>query len=278
LRKSSNASPVGEPVSFEKPQLSAFIAGQAESPRDLIPHEEELADGWQASRGLNLVKAYDEGGIYLVIRFVTERSPRKYDLIFRAIGVLQASSDSERDVKGVTPDSRMRHVRVYGNECGMSRVAQSVESPEGLIPTLVRLEGAKNRYDFIGHVSADFVSDNGVFELGDVVSDREHCLFRFDLSRRNSGSVSGLIKCRAKVDEGVKGDITPFDWDGFNESDFVKLVNSIRIRIDEKVVWATIEESSDLLVKLGNVLMCSDEPPLRAEEWMVGFKESSRHG
>ncbi len=233
----------GAPGSIDKPESAALFAGQAKSARDFFSHEEELADGGLLPGGVNLIKSYNEGGLYLVVRFVTERSPRKYDLVFRAIGVLEASSVSEWNLERVASDSRMGHVRIYRNKCGMSGVTQAVESPEGFIPTLVGLEGAKNRHDFIWHVSTNFVSDNGVVELDGIVTDRERCLFRFDLSGCDGGRVSSLVKSRAKVEEGVECDIAPFEWDGFNERDFVNLVNSIRIGIDEKAVWATVEES-----------------------------------
>ncbi len=175
----------------------------------------------------------------------------------------------------------MGHGGVYCDQASVSGVSQFVQSPDGVIPSLVRLEASKYRNDFGRYVAAKLTLDDCFFEFSFAVPDNEGCPFWTNAARSCGRRVSDLIERRAEIDQGVECDVAPVQWDGFCRLDFVDLVKSIGIVLHDNTVRTTmrttIEETPYLSVKLGNVRVRSNEPAFRTEEWMIGFKEFGCH-
>ena len=69
----------------------------------------------------------------------------------------------------------MGHGGVYCDQAGVSGVSQFVQSPDGVIPSLVRLEASKYRNDFGRYVAAKLALDDCFFEFSFAVPDNEGC-------------------------------------------------------------------------------------------------------
>ena len=72
----------------------------------------------------------------------------------------------------------MGHGGVYYDQAGVSGVSLFVQSPDGVIPRLVRLEASKYRNDFGRYVAAKLALDDCFFEFSFAVPDNEVAALR----------------------------------------------------------------------------------------------------
>ena len=143
----------------------------------------------------------------------------------------------------------------------MGRITQSVKDPEGMsIPSFVRLEPTKERLNFFRQVAA--VSFDPVFNVTGRLGDRKHRSFRAHFPRDNRRSVGGLIANRTQCEQGLKSKIVATDRQPFGEFELMDLVDAISIQFHHQFVWLVKKEPLDLPVKIDELLLCSQEPPL----------------
>jgi hypothetical protein len=78
-------------------------------------------------------------------------------------------------------------------------VAEPIQCPNGFVPSLVRLERAKQREDIRWEILASPASYHISFELGRSVSNWEVGAFRLDNARKNGSDIPRLIKCGSEI-------------------------------------------------------------------------------
>jgi hypothetical protein len=83
----------------------------------------------------------------------------------------------------------------------VSGVSLFVQSPDGIIPSLVRLEASKYRNDFGRYVAAKLTLDDCFFEFSFAVLDNEGCPCWTNAARSYGRRVSDLVERRAEIDK-----------------------------------------------------------------------------
>ena len=248
----------GAPALFDKPELAAPRFRGGEDALDYAARSVEEANRIFAASNLGLIKAYIEGDACVVVPVFADSSASKYDLVFFAVVDGLKGDDSRwTDVM----DADISPADHDGDQRGVGRITQLVHCPNGFIPSLVRLERAKERHDFFRDVFADFSPFYQVFEFGSAVADRELSSFGGEPPGCDGGTVSGLIKGRSEVFQSLLGD------DGANvgqsrfEFEFEHLLSWVAgIRLVDHFVWLFEHENSDECMKFGNVFAATREP------------------
>jgi hypothetical protein len=183
-----------------------------------------------ATQDFDFVEAYNHGWACIVVPVLAKLSACKYDLIFHAVphGVDRFQSGRVAPMA----DDNIGAGDADSSKSGMGRLTEFVQGPQGPIPSLVWLEPSKQRRDLMGEIATP--SLDSCFQPLGGVCDRE---------------IGVLWLSRP-----ARGDDTP------HEIDYVKLVDSIRIRLDTKTVWLVKEEPFDSSVEIADVLLCANDP------------------
>ena len=127
---------------------AAFPFGSAQDSFDLADRCVENGRRWMDTDNVDFVEAYNELRAYIVARINTPSAAGKCDLVFRAIP-FRVKTFKRFGFPKMVNDYRGANY-ADGGKGSMSGIAKLVESPKGLIPSLVWAEPAKKRQDFIG--------------------------------------------------------------------------------------------------------------------------------
>jgi hypothetical protein len=149
----------------------------------------------------------------------------------------------------------------------MSCVTQLIQGPEGVIPSLVRLEYSKERDNFLGDIAANAASIYEIVQFGEAVADRELRSLGGDFSRRDSGGVSGLIEDGSESLKGLLSNLRAGIGQPLGELEFELLLGRIvRIDLTPQFVWLFLLKDPNLAIKFGDVFAASREPSPSAGE------------
>lgn len=264
---SSNLHAAFEDALLHQPDLSALYFRLNEDAFDFGRHSAQHGNGFFAFGGLRVVKRYQEAHLHVVLKLRARADAAEYDLVFAPVpdrvgdgdGAESAGSDpAALEVHSSRDSHRDQQFMFVG-------VTQAVQGPDGVIPSLVWLERAKQRHDFVRQIVAAFAGDD-VVEPGQVVGDRELGLFRVDFSSENGGRVAELVEGRPQSLKRLGGGKIAGIGNGPREFDFVQIGNAVRVFLDDAGVWCLLEEGIDPFFEAVNVLLCPSEAPLRACE------------
>jgi len=150
--------------------------------------------------------------------------------------------------------------------------ANPVECPNDIVPTLVRLERAKEREDVRREALA--LSIENVFEISGRVGDWELNTVRSGRIACDSYGVDRLVERRSQTVDDVVGEFCEPFGQGFGQLDLVELVSTLRIGLNDTGVWLFLEEFADSLAEFGQVSICARDPAFWAIEWVRHDKNS----
>lgn len=197
------------------------------------------------------IESYAVGALEVVLKLRIRRDNREYDFVFGAI------VDGRRNVYPAASRSMNFEIHVSGElkdrnqEPVLVDVVRPVQCPNQVIPSLVRLECAKER-NYIGRNVLTSSLDH-VVEFSYGVGDREISGLGIDAPGGNSGSVSSLIEGRPKVSDNFSSEVAEPVRDGA-EFDLVDFVQTITIDLNRSGAGVRFKKLIGLpfeFVKLG---------------------------
>lgn len=147
--------------------------------------------------------------------------------------------------------------------------ANPVECLNYVVPTLVRLERAKEREDVRREIFA--ISAESVLKISGSVEDGKMDAVKLGRTARDSHRVGGLVECRSKAFDDVIGEVCEPFGQGLGQLDLVELVSALRVRLNDTGVWLFLEEIPYTPVEFGQVFLCACDSTVGAIEW-------GRHG
>jgi hypothetical protein len=142
-----------------------------------------------------------------------------------------------------------------------------VQGPESTLPSLVRLERAKERRD----ITWDILTPTGdmSFNVFGRIAKGESCVFEPLVPADFGGCVSGLVESGSEIVNSIGGNISDLAGQFLDEFDFVKLGSAVNIGLNNSGVWAALEESGTLNVHISKVSLCIRDPAFWAVERVI---------
>jgi hypothetical protein len=237
---------------------------------DFASHCVENGNRWLATHDIHFSKRYEEGEIDLVLELTIGADATKYHLVLFAIPPWdrQSAGRQEATTKIHPSDSHF-----CGQKTVLASVTKLIECPDKVIASFVRIERAKERYDVRRDILAS--SFDASFKSDYIVCDREVGGFGVNLPVCDGCYESGLIEPRSEPFDNFIGEIRQTVWQGLCELNLVKLVDSIRIGLDDPCVWLVIEKPLDPGIEITNVALCARDAPLGAGEPIVAASHAS---
>lgn len=221
--------------------------------------------------GLNIPKRYAMGEIEVVLKVSAGRDYSEYEFVFFNVpGKIREVALASHD--GLAQSDLSREKSDRGDELVFVGITELVESPDGVIPSLVRVERAKERYDIGGQILASPFDD--VFESSNIVRNREVGGLGCGLTAQRGSSKSGLIKGGAQRLKALDGEVRDIVGQRPGHLELVKLVPGLRLYLNRSSVWLRLEKGFTLPGDFVDVLICAGEPALRAME-RIGHGEHS---
>jgi len=227
-------------------------------PRRPVP-DKLLQDGqrWLAANNGNVADRYIDNEVDIIIEMAAGLDDPHYHLLFSAIPSGESESDRLRRScnHGEIAHHRFPDRHADRDQDGMLVGAtEIIQGPKGIIPSLVRLERAKQRLDFTWNVLAP--SLDGIRHIGIRFSERKRGGFWGNLSGTDGSGKSSLVKCGSKVIDSVSEEIAKFLGKRLAELDFVNLSGAIAINLNEGGVGILTEERVDHQFEITNVFLC----------------------
>jgi hypothetical protein len=128
-------------------------------------------------------------------------------------------------------------------------ITKLVQSPKKIIPSFVWLKRNHQVKDFFREVFG--LTPYATFYFIDGIPKGEMRVFPFGFGGYPDG-VPGLVESGTQAVECVRGNAGQGDWHGLGQLDFMKILSSIRVLLDDVGVWVTVEERNGFPVKLHN--------------------------
>jgi hypothetical protein len=144
-------------------------------------------------------------------------------------------------------------------------IAKFVENPKRLVPSLVWAEAAKERQNIWGQIFADSPFDR-VVESGDIIAKRKVGVFCPGHLVRDGSGVPRLIENSSQRKQSLKSKIVADCGNPLSELNFVRLVESIRVRLDKNFVRLTVIEPRQVPFEICDVFLCPSESTLGTVE------------
>jgi hypothetical protein len=119
------------------------------------------------------------------------------------------------------------------------------------------------------------IASESIFKVSGRVGDGKMNTIGSASSRGNSDRVHRLIEGGSQAIDDIVGEVGVPIGEWLRESDFVKLVDAIRVGLNETHVWFLLEKFLDPSVKIANVYLCPRDPSFRAIEWISHGEEAS---
>jgi hypothetical protein len=237
---------------------------------DFAGHCVENGNRWLVAHDIHFSKRYEEGEIDIVLELTIWADATKYHLVLFAIPPRYRQSAGGQKA---TTEIHSSDSHLCGQETVLASVTKLVECPDKVIPSFVRIERAKERYDIRRDILAS--SFNASFKSDHIVCDGEVGGLGVNLPIRDGCYESGLIEARSEPFDNFIGEIRQTVWQGLCELNLVKLVDSIRVGLDDPCVWLVFEKPLDPGIEITNVALCARDASLGASEPIVAASHAS---
>lgn len=233
----------------------------------------ERGDRLPAPKNLDIAKEYVEGRVDLVMHLRAAPDAHVFDLVFRRVppivtklaGALDATARQTQAIdQGGCAERDKDAVRLD--------VPYGVQSPQGLIPSLVWAETFHERADCRGNVNEFpvqlFVDSRGGWR------EREAGLCGGGAgSQRDGAGVHRVVESVPQVAEGVLGHSSGFAGEARRQSDLVHVLAGVSVVVDHAGVWLSIKECLDPSFEIVDVIPCVSHDFSGAIEGIVGHGE-----
>jgi hypothetical protein len=255
------------PSSFQETDPPALCFRTADDAVDFARHGRKNGDNWQAFDDLDFAKGYEKGHFEIVLKLSAGANDPKYDFVFFAVPFGGRNTSARDEPKGFASHFQHGHANLDKRPV-FSYGARPVEGPNGVVPSLVRIERAKERDDIRRQIFAS--AFNNRFKASIRFGDGEIGRFGIDRARKNSRRISSLIQRGSKGLDCLSGAVRELGWDWLCEFDLVKFCQSVSIKLDCASMGLLLEEFLDPRIKISDVLLCAKQPALRAIEGVAG--------
>jgi len=207
---------------------------------------------WLAVNDLDVVKRYKERELEIVIECSSRSKLNKYHLVFRSIPdvwLRHREEPSATNISSVWPQS----LPYWDNHFVLIGVGDFVQSPKEIIPSLVRLESAKERVDFLRNILG---SPKIISHFSDVSGEGKSTMLGVFNSRGKSECVSRVIENTSQTDSDICSFIRDARGDGLCHPDFFENVSRfLRMQLSNSLVGVLVTESVDLLLEFNKVFL-----------------------
>lgn len=197
----------------------------------------------------NIAESYCGGNLELVLRVIlTGNQPRENYLAFRAV----SRADIEFEAGAFDPKVA-REDRPFERDFVLHRVDDLVQTPQGFVPSLIRLERHHQIEDGLRDVHRS--SPTVAVFLRSVLVEGEVRISATFAACESDGKTE-LIKRRSEIVCGVSCDTANSSWDGLSESQAKEAIARIDLIIlGENFVRVSIKESRDKRFKFSDVFL-----------------------
>lgn len=252
----------GAPVFLDKSESAALSFSSHQDALDYASHVVEDSNRRSAAFGVDIVKSYRHGWIDCYVQLRSRRSNQQCDLSFfrvprrpfRPLELKESSAIAGLNGKNEAAKSQRNKFAVFLG------VTELIYGPEGVIPSFVRLEPFKERYDCRVKIPAYFpLAVNIDAKILDIFCEREIGFLGMLASAGDGGSVPALIQNGPEIIDGIENNAGERFWDWLSESDLVALLSGIRINVCDGGPWLFADESANEAVEIANVMMCASE-------------------
>lgn len=223
----------------------------------------EDGNRWLSNKQLDFAELYIQEKVELVVKLgAFGLNRRKCDLIFASVRdglrVRDTRVKSGVPIRSTDADSDRNELNVLISDTYL------VESPEKVIPSLVRLECAKEREDVLWNVLGP--PWRASFPFGQASTNREGGVFEPSITRSERNAVGSVIQRGPKIVDGIGGNVGE-EFRQRHELEPMKLfVGNIRIWLDKYVVWFCVREGFNLPFEILDVMLCARQLPACALE------------
>jgi hypothetical protein len=245
----SNAA--GAPVKLhDEPEPSALRFRGDKDALDLCDHRYETGNGNWFRHKIDFSESYEKGDIEIIIEVAARGCSSNYHLVFFAV--------PSRDVKFKIRTSQMMNIHSPAacpdrDESGMCGITELVQGPKGApIPSFVRLERAKNRHDIRRQICAS--TPNVVLNVSSSIPKGKLRPLGLVGASENRSSIAGLVEGGSESLKSFSGVVCADVGNSLGHAEFVKL-KTIRVFLNDLLVWYVFEEDSDPFFKLSGVIL-----------------------
>lgn len=243
----------GAPARLKQPDPLALSFRSSEDAISFARDGIEDANRRTAFNAVELVKLYNEGKLHIVLKISSGWGAQDYDLVFDAI------IDGGWDGKSAAADQPFYVCAAAGNadwdqKSVLIGVTELVQGPEGVIPSLMRLERAKERLDFRREV---FAAPFGVrIKVGDGVPEGEVGLRGGGLAAKDGCGVATLVEGGAEGFNRLHGGIGPTMRDIAGKLEGVDS-ESLSIHLSDRASWFCFEKRLDAFFQPTDMFLCA---------------------
>ncbi len=209
---------------------------------------------------------YEKFEIDVALRLRSRFSGEEFHLIFCAVPGMNiwnphfAASTPQVSANNTGNSSTGDEERVF------IAVTCLVECNEYIVPSLVRLERAKQRPHFRWDIFTP--SFKFIFKLGEVSSEWEVGVLNSGTARRDSNGVNGMIERRPEVIDDIPGDQGKLFGDGASQAHLLHdVLRLVRVRIGKKFPGIIFNEAPDFPYEFIDVFATPSEFEVGAIEW-----------
>lgn len=245
-------------ISGEEFEASGLCFDTVDDARDFARQSVEDSQHWLAANDVDFVKRYAEGDVYIVLKLRVGTHHREYDLVF--LGVPRWSREQEVFCADPhVPDLCAAHDYADGhNQSVLVTARGAVQCPQQVVPSLVRLERPQVRDDLLRKIFAP--AFDGVLQFAGTASEGEVCVLGVDRARGDRDGIHGEVERGSEVVERVSGKLTGEVGNRLAQRDLVRVVDAIRVGLNNAGVIYRCVPTPGLPLKVLNVALCACNP------------------
>jgi hypothetical protein len=236
-------------------------------PRNSMQHAQEGGAHLFAFDSLDVAKSYGKSEACIVLILDSNLCTCKYDLVFAAID--SALGEEKRlatsDLLKFSEENRSTRSD-WDNETVLGCTTKLIQCPEKDFPSLVRLEGHKERLDFIRQSFA--TRPNATCEVYVFGTERKAELFQVwsGNSLESSRANHSQIQSGSHILGGRNCALGEDFRERFFESEFMKFVYSIRIGFSNQRAFCALKEGGGTFFEVSDIFFSPTDSGSRACE------------
>jgi hypothetical protein len=216
---------------------------------------------------LDITNRYVKGDIGCYLRLHSRFSDQECDLAFVSTGDALRTNDRPSVADDIASVDYARFFDFNRHQSAVFLgVTKLVEGPEGIVPSFVWIESAKQRDDLWRAMFADAPTINIVIELGKIVAERKAGPFGASPAACNSGGVSSLIENGAEIARDIEQDARQHLWRFLSEHNLMDVPARIRLCINDMGPWLAVDKLIDEHIEIVDVVLCANERKPRTVE------------
>lgn len=232
--------------------------GSTEDARDFAAQSVQNSIDWLTANDINFAKSYIEGDAQVICRVRVMCNLTQYDLVFDCV----PSGRKTHGLKAAGAAKVFNHAPAStlsdGNDDSVfSAVGNFIECPKQIIPSTVRIERPKQRYDLRWEVFAP--PTYHTINVSYCGGEGEISVLEPGISTGFGTGKSGLIEGGSEVSGDVGSPSAQTLREFLGKLEFVGVESGFRIMLNNSGIWCWIEESADLPFEFVDIFICASE-------------------